>query len=138
MTLPTILKSIKGRDVGLDNAGYLSARLGMRTPRLEFDVTALSSAANATNGGVGILSSTAAQSVTMDAPAAGAIKHLFMNSTSTSTAARTVTLASGNFQSTASSTYTSITFNGPGQSAMLAGQSTSRFQVMANNGALLA
>lgn len=79
--------------------------------------------------GVSVDASTGAKSFTLAAPVTGNRKTLVCNSTSTSTAARTYTLVSGNFQSTASSTYTSVTLNGSGQIADLVAISTDRWQV---------
>lgn len=79
--------------------------------------------------GIFVTSSTGAQSFTVEAPTVASKKTFVANSTSTSTASRTFTLASGNIQSTASSTYTSVTLNGSGQFAVIEGISTSRYQV---------
>lgn len=90
---------------------------------------AASTSATITGNGIYVTSSTAAQSFTVEAPGVFSKKVLVANSTSTSTQARTFTLASGNIQSTASSTYTFVTLNGSGQIASLEGISTSRYQV---------
>lgn len=99
--------------------------------------SALSTSATVRASGASVQGTTAGV-YTLAAPFAGAIKPIMLSSTSTSTEARSFTLASGNLQSTASSTYTSITGNAAGQSCLLVGQSTSRYTVMANNGMLLA
>lgn len=132
MTTRPVLTSIHGRRVGLDRDGYLVVDKGFREK-----TTAITTSVNVSDSGVAVHSSTGAQAFTLDAPRPGVEKHIILNSTSTSTAARTVTLASGNFQSTASSTYTILTFNAAAQSVSLVGISTARYQVMANNGVTL-
>lgn len=114
--------------VGDGSTWATAASLGASAP---------STSANVRASGASVSASSSA-SFTLDAPFAGAIKPIMLSSTTTTTSARTWTLASGNLQSTASSTYTSITANGPGQSCLLVGQSTSRYTVMVNNGMLLA
>jgi hypothetical protein len=68
-----------------------------------------------------------AASYTLAAPVTGKQALLGLNSTTTSTHARTWTLVSGTIQTTASSTYTSVTLNGTGQFASLIAISTSRW-----------
>jgi hypothetical protein len=131
MAQPPVLKSLDGRNFGRDRDGFMTSPLaGLRTKGFEFAVTTLTTGSTVTASGVGLVStSTGAKSFTLAAPAEGAVKHLMHNTTSTSTAAITFTLVSGNLQSTASSTYTAVTLNGAGQYAQLIGQSTSRYQV---------
>lgn len=120
--------SIKGRIFGFDprDGGVTAPSFGFKS-----NVSAPSTSVAITGSGVSVDPSTGAKSYTLAAPSIGVSRRLILNSTSTSTAARTFTLASGNYQSTASSTYTSLTLNGSGQFADLIGISTSRFQVMA-------
>lgn len=99
-------------------------------------VTTPTTAQTIASGGTSIFPATAAKSYNLGAPAAGARKTLV--ATSTSTAVRTITLASGNFTSTAISTGASIAFNGIGQVVELIGLSTAAWFVTDNTGATLA
>lgn len=99
--------------------------------------TAISTSSAVAASGASVDGSTGAKDYTLAAPFAGAIKPIMISSTTTSTLARSFTLAAGNLQSTASSTYTVLTFTGPGQSALLVGQSTAKYTVMSNNGGTL-
>lgn len=78
------------------------------------------------------LSSSAAKGYTLAAPIPGIAKTL--TATTTSTAARTVTLASGTFQTTSGSSFTAAAFAGQGQSLSLQALSTALFQVLSNIG----
>lgn len=123
--------SIKGAILGYDMRDKgIVARYGTKA-----NVSAPSTSVTVEGWGVSVDPSTGAKSYTLAAPVTGNRKTLVLNSTSTSTAARTFTLASGNFQSTASSTYTSVTLNGSGQIADLVAISTARYQVLALSGA---
>lgn len=137
MTIPAFLTSIRGRYAGLDSDGNFVARLGAKAAKFISDLNAATTSSNISNGGVSTISSTAAQSITMDAPGTGVEKTIACVTTSTSTAARTVALASGTIQSTASSTYTTMTFNATGQAIRLVGLSTARALVVANAGVTL-
>lgn len=137
MTAYPTLTSVHGRNIGVDRNGYAIAELkGFRDRTTT--VTSGSTATSISNSGVAILTSISTQTFTLDAPIAGVRKTLILNSTSTSTAARTIALASGNFQTTASATYTSFSWIAAGGAVHLVGQSTSRYQVMTNNAATLA
>ncbi len=137
MTAYPTLTSIHGRNAGLDRNGYLTAEaVGFRDKTTT--VTSGSTATTISNNGIAILTSISTQTFTLAAPHPGVRKTLILNSTSTSTAARTVTLASGNFQTTTGATYTSFSWIAAGGSIHLVGQSTSRYQVMTNNAATLA
>lgn len=131
------LTSIHGLNAGLDRLGYMIAqKKGFR-----YQTTIVTSGSTGTtipNNGIAILTSISTQTFTLDAPVAGVLKRMVLNSTSTSTAARTIALASGNFQTTAGATYTSFSWIAAGGSIELLGQSTSRYQVLTNNAATLA
>lgn len=99
-------------------------------------VTAASTASNTKFRGVTTLGATAAKSYTMNAPAAAGLP-LVLTTISTSTAVRDVTLASGNFASTAGSSFTKATFNGIGQSLQLQSVSTAVVNVLSNIGVTL-
>lgn len=125
--------SIKGRDLGIDRkTGAIVARNGIRA-----DIQVPSTGVTIPNSGLSVFTALTTSSYTLAAPAQGVRKELFGMTTSTSTAAKIVTLASGNFQSTASSTYTIATINGVGQSISLIGLSTSRYGVLSNAGVTL-
>lgn len=137
MTAYPTLTSIHGRNAGLDRNGYLIAeQVGFRDRTTT--VTSGSTATAISNNGVARLTSISTQTFTLAAPIAGVRKTLVLDTTSTSTAARTITLVSGNFQTTASATYTSFSWIAAGGSVHLVGLSTSRYQVMTNNAATLA
>lgn len=137
MTMSAVLTSIHGRYVGQDRNGALLAHKGVIARDFTHDLNAATTSANIGNGGVSTIPGTAAAVITMDAPATGIEKIIALTSTSTSTAARTVALASGTFMSTAASTYNTLTFNGMGQTIRLIGLSTARFAVVANAGVAL-
>jgi len=105
------------------------------------DEEALNAASTASNikwRGLSTISTTAAKSFTLNAPPFPSLsvsKRLVATSTSTSVA--TVTLASGNFLSTAGSSFSKLTFNGIGQSVDLVALSTALVRVSANAGVTL-
>lgn len=99
-------------------------------------VVAASTASNAKFRGLTTLGATAAKDYTMNAPLAAGLPAV-LTTTSTSTAIRTMTLASGNFQSTAGSSFTKLSFNGQGQSIQLQALSTALVNVLSNIGATL-
>lgn len=137
MTMPNNLKSIEGRNLGRDKDDLINARIGLRAGKLLHDLNAGTTAATISNGGVTTIASTGVLALTMAAPQAGVEKVLAFVTTSATTHARSVALASGTIQSTASSTYTTITWTADGGSARLIGLSTSRFMVLSNNGGTL-
>lgn len=137
MTSRPTLTSIHGRNAGLDRDGYLIAEAkGFRNTVTT--VTSASTGTTISNNGTALLTGISTQTFTLAAPHPGVRKVLILNSTSTSTAARTISLASGNFQTTASATYTSFSWIAAGGSVVLEGQSTSRYTVVNNNAATLA
>lgn len=129
--------SIKGPYLGYDStSGRVNAPYGGFAGTVT-TVTSGSTATTIANHGTALVTSISTQTFTLAAPAPGVRKVLLLNSTSTSTAARTITLASGNFQTTASATYTSFAWIAAGGSVVLEGQSTSRYHVLTNNAATL-
>lgn len=88
-----------------------------------------------TNSGTSLMNSTSAKTYSLAAPSANVEKTI--TTTTTSTAARTVTLVAGcNIVSTAASTIQNIVFTGLGQLIKLRGLSTSQYVVVANSAAL--
>ena len=127
--------SLHGRAFGFDSETGALQRPGFDSFDNQEGVTAASTAANLKWRGTTTLGSTAAKDYTLNAPVAGVDKAL--TTISTSTAVRTVSLASGNFQSTAGSSFTKLTFNGIGQGVFLQALSTALVAVMGNIGATL-
>lgn len=130
--------SLHGRALGFDTDAGKIQRPGSPNYDDQEGVTVASTAANIKYRGHTLLSSTAAGVFTLNAPIAeaiGMIKRL--TSLTTSTAAKTVRLASGNFQTTAGSTGSLLTFNGLGQNVVLQVLSTALVQLQINNGATL-
>ena len=147
--MTTILTSLHGKQLGIDVDGFLTSPVGIKVPQVYVgasgsevalggsDAVATPSTADTLSaGGLSILSSTAVKAYVMAAPVPGVVKRLF--ATAVTTAARTVTLASGQFQSTAQSTLATLTFDGAGQSLTLVGLSTAKYGVTANMGVTLA
>jgi hypothetical protein len=129
--------SLHGHLLGADSESGAIQRPGLTTFDNEEGVTVASTAANLKWRGASTLTTTAAKDYTLNAvtPATiGMTKRLA--SLTTSTAAKTVSLASGNFQSTAGSSFTKLTFNFQGQAINLQALSTALVQVLANNGAV--
>ncbi|HEX9721497.1 MAG TPA: hypothetical protein VGA59_17400, partial [Ramlibacter sp.] len=91
--------SLHGRAFGFDSVTGALQRPGFDTLNDAEGVTAATTASNTKFRGVTTLGSTAAKDYTMNAPAAAGLPAT-LTTISTSTAARTVSLASGNFQST--------------------------------------
>jgi hypothetical protein len=137
MTMPNNLTSVRGRNLGFDSSGVLNSRIGVRAGAIFHDLNAGTTAATISNGGVTTIASTGVTALTMAAPQAGVDKFIAFITTSATTHARSVALASGTLQSTSSSTYTTITWTADGGSAHLIGLSTSRFMVISNNGGVL-
>lgn len=125
--------SLHGRAFGFDAETGALIRNGTEGGYGDESVTAASTAANLTPRGVTTFSSTVATTYVLETPIAGLIKTLV--ATGASTIARTVTLASGTYQSTTGSTLTKVTLSAIGQSITLRGISTALWQVVANTGA---
>ncbi len=97
-------------------------------------VTAPATSDTIANSGTSTFSATAAKAYSLAAPAPNVTKTL--TSLTTSSASKTITLASGNIVSTAASTIQTIVFNAIGQTLRLIGLSTSQYAVVSNNGAV--
>lgn len=127
--------SLHGRAFGFDSETGAIIRngseggLGDDTPS---SATSASTATAITPRGVTSLASSAAKGYVLTAPISGVRKVL--TATTTSTAIRTITLASGTYQTTAGSSFTAAAFNGQGQSLMLQALSTALFAVLSNIG----
>lgn len=130
--------SIKGLFLGYDTKtrGILANEGGFRNKVTTF--TTGSTGTIIANHGTALITSISTGTWVLEAPAPGVRKVIMRNSTSTSTAAITIAPVSGNLQSTASSTYTTVASVQPGASLILEGQSTSRYTVISNNGWTLA
>jgi hypothetical protein len=129
--------SLHGRAFGYDTITGAIQRPGFTdTFNDEEAVNAASTASNVKFRGVTTFGATAAKSYTMNAPLAAGLPSA-LTTTTTSTAIRDVTLASGNFQTTAGSSFTKATFNGIGQSLTLQALSTALVAVLSNIGATL-
>lgn len=124
--------SLHGRALGFDSETLALIRNGVEG---NYGDEAVSAAGSATivPRGTTTFSSTVATTYVLDAPIVGLLKTLV--ATGASTIARTVTLASGTYQSTTGSTLTKVTLSAVGQSITLRGLSTAIWQVIANTGA---
>lgn len=142
-----ILHSLYGRLLGIDKDGFITGLNGIKVPAIytgpsgsetlsggAASVTSPTTAQTVAAGGTSIFNATAAKTYSLAAPAAGVTKRL--TNTTTSTAARTITLASGNIVSTSLSTGQTITMTGLGQSAELIGLSTAQYGVVQMSAAL--
>jgi hypothetical protein len=129
-----------GRAFGFDSTHGSLQRPGFSdTFEDDESVTAPTTSANIKWRGVATLSTTGARAHTLNAPpyaALGVLKRLICTTTSTANAT-TVTLASGNFQSTAGSSFTKLTFQGLNHSVLLQALSTALVSVMSNAGVTL-
>lgn len=132
--------SLHGRALGFDSQHGSVQRPGFSdTFEDEESVTAPTTSANIKWRGAATLSTTAARAHTLNAPpfaSLGVTKRLVCMTTSTANAT-TVTLASGNFQSTAGSSFTKLTFQGLNQSVFLQALSTALVSVLSNVGVTL-
>lgn len=128
--------SLHGRAYGFDSATGAPQRPAFTDFNDEEAVTAASTANNVKFRGTTTIGATAAKDYTMNAPSAAGLPAQ-LTSLTTSTAARTVALASGNFQSTAGSSFTKLTFNGIGQAINLQAVSTALVAIFGNLGVTL-
>jgi hypothetical protein len=117
--------SLHGRRLGLDKDDYLI------TKGLRLSVVAGSTATTIAQGGLTSLSSSSG-TFTLEAPRAGLEK--LLTTLTTSTLVRTVTLASGNFQTTSGSSFITATFAGQNFQLRLMGLSTAIYSVVNNVG----
>lgn len=137
MTTRPTLTSIHGRNAGLDRDGYLIAeRVGFRNKTTA--VTSASTATTISNNGTALVTSISTQTWVLESPVPGVRKVFLHASTSTSTAARTISSTAATFQNTTSATYTSFSWIAAGGAAILEGQSTSRWTIVTANGATFA
>ena|SRR5258706_15958194 len=118
-----ILTSIFGRRLGLDNDQYLVGALDNKVVTQQATTLTTGTVINA-HGFTGVSSSTNT-TWSMAAPVEGISKQLVATTTSTGTMA--VQLASGNFLTTAGSSFNQVTFTALGQSVDLVGLSTSLY-----------
>lgn len=127
--------SLHGRAFGFDSWTGAIQRPGFTdTYDDEEQVSAASTASNVKWRGTTTLGSSAAKSYTLNAPSTAGLPKL-LTTTTTSTAVRDITLATGNFQTTAGSSFTKATFNGIGQSVFLTALSSALVGVTSNIGA---
>jgi hypothetical protein len=128
--------SLHGRAFGFDSeSGKLQRPGASHLYDDEEGLTEASSVSNIKWRGTTTIGSTGATGYTLNAPKSidlGIRKRIF--ATANSTAVRTVTLASGNFQSTAGVTANILSFNGQGQSIELVALSTALVGVFMNHG----
>jgi hypothetical protein len=133
--------SLHGHLVGVDSESGALRRPGLDSSfSSEESVTVPTTSANIKWRGVSTITTTGAADYTLNAPTTptiGMAKRIIAALTSTSTAARTVTLASGTFQTTAGSSFLKLTFNGSGQAISLQALSTALVGVFANAGVTL-
>lgn len=128
--------SLHGRALGFDSESGALQRPGFGDSYDNDEgVTAATTAANLKWRGAATLGSSAAKDYTLNTPIAGVTKNLA--ATTTSTAVRTVSLATGNFQSTAGSSFIKLTFNGIGQAIALQALSSALVAVLSNAGVTL-
>lgn len=126
--------SLHGRAFGFDSDTRSLIRDGIEGGFGDHAVSSASTAVNITPRGTTTMSS-AVKDYTMTAPITGVQKQL--TTLTTSTGIRTVTLASGTFQSTAGSSWVKATFTGQGQQLSLQALSTALFQITQNIGVTL-
>lgn len=132
--------SLHGRAFGFDSQhGSLQRPAVSDNFEDEESVTSPTTTANIKWRGTATLSTTAAKAYTLNAPpfaSLGVQKRLVTTTTSTANTS-TVTLASGNFQSTAGSSFTKLSFLGLNTSVLLQALSTALVSVLSNNGVTL-
>jgi hypothetical protein len=127
--------SLHGRAYGFDSETGALIRNGVEGGLGDQTIQAATSATTATAltpRGITTLSSSAAKGYSLTAPIAGLTKVL--TATTTSTAIRTITLASGTFGTTAGSSFTAAAFDGEGETLTLTALSTALFRVASNQG----
>ena len=128
MSGPSIQRSVLGKLFGLNKDGFIVAK--------DQDIVPATSATTGTdllNGGITTLSS-AATVWRLDPPTPGITK--VITSISTSTSNRAVSLESGNFVSTAGSSFTNLVFQGLNYGVELLGLSTALYAVTNNRSAI--
>jgi hypothetical protein len=115
--------SLHGRRAGLNKDDYFITR-GVKN-----FLAAASTAVTIPRDGLSTLSSSSG-TYTLEAPMTGVMKRV--TTLTTSTLVRTVTLASGNFQTTSGSSFITASFAGQGIALTLEGLSTALFQVISH------
>ena len=128
--------SLHGRAFGFDSLNGAIQRPAFSDLNDDEGVVAATTASNSKFRGTTTLGAPAAKDYTLNAPNAAGLP-LKLTTISTSTAVRTMTLASGNFQSTTGSSFTKLTFNGIGQAVQLVALSTALVGLLSNTGATL-
>ena len=145
--MSTVLKSIYGREVGLDRNNYLTGTKGLKFPELwigasesevnNFGVTTASTTATLPAGGTVLLASTAGSSATYALPAPQLGMDLVLFVTGLSTSQKVSSTAAGvTIQSTVSSSNALLTFGSSlgGQSILLQGLSSALWGIVGNIG----
>lgn len=129
--------SLHGRAFGFDSETGAIIRNGTEGGSGETAVATVTSTATAlTPRGMTSLTTTAAKDYTLSAPIAG-VRKTITTSVTTSTAVRTVTLASGTYLTTAGTAKTIATFNDINQVLSLQGVSTAAYLVTGTIGVTL-
>jgi len=129
--------SLHGRQIGFETDAGKIQRPGFPAYDGEEELTVASTASNIKWRGTTIINTTAAKAYTLDAPLTATIgMSKTICQTSSSTAVKTVSLASGNFLTTLLSTALTGTFLYANQALTLTALSTALVQVTANNGAI--
>lgn len=129
--------SLHGKALGFDaDTGGLQ-RPGFTEFDNEDGVTAASTASNIKWRGTTTMATTAAKDYTLNAPSLSAVgTNKSICSITTSTAIKTVSLATGNFLTTAGTSTLKATFTFMNQSVTLVALSTALVQVLSNNAAV--
>lgn len=126
--------SLHGRILGFDTDSGAIQRPGLDTFDNEEGVTAASTASNIKWRGTTTLGTTAAKDYTLNAPTPATIGMCKQLCTiTTSTAIKTVSLASGNFLTTLGTSTFKATFTFQNQALSLIALSTALVQITANN-----
>lgn len=129
----SILTSIRGRMLGLDNRGNVVTPNSFRTD----NVGAASTGTTIANSGITTLASTAGNNLTFQlaAPVSGIRKTIVATGASTGTVVSS-TGVGATIVSTATGTSTKATFVAPGQGLVLVGLSATQWGVESNIGAV--
>jgi len=123
---PRLKHSLYGRIFGISFEDCAYAENGFQANVTE--ATSASTSDVIPADGMTTLNSSAGDAYTMAAPVPGVLKELFVTSTGTNNIS--VGLASGNFQTTAGSSFTHVIFDGQGDNVVLRGISTAIYAVL--------
>lgn len=127
--------SLHGRAFGFDTDAGKIQRPGFTDYDDEEGLTVASTAANIKWRGMTTITTTAAKDYTLNAPVTATIGlSKTICQTSSSTAIKTVSLASGTFLTTLASSALKATFNFANQAVTMTALSTALVQITANNG----